>query len=97
MPKQRIRVDVYYEVSGHNLLEARRGWMVPRKVQVMLGEHDPVTVIVSGPMRTKNGLESSQNGRVIFGRFGIPMSEAPQWARDIAAEVEQMAGSRAQA
>lgn len=59
-------------------------------------EDQGFTVYVYGPIVRKDKVLSTRNGRGIYGTFGIPLDQAPDWINDLVIRVKAMEAADAQ-
>lgn len=90
------RVDRWYDITHQLDLPAGRTRITPREAhvihygpKVITGPGEArVSVYVNGPISRLDGTPSSRSSKVIYGRFGLPLDQAPAWVREIAATEE---------
>jgi hypothetical protein len=81
------RVDRWYTVTDQAAMRTsglKPSWIIPAKVQATHVRGEQTSVIITGKIRKADGQMSTKVGRVIWGRFGWPLDQAPQWVRDLA-------------
>jgi hypothetical protein len=82
------RTDRFFDLSGMPPMwtSSSRSRIVPEKAHVVWYHEAPVavTVYVRGPILKRDGSASTRGEMAIWGRFGHPLVDAPEWVRKIA-------------
>lgn len=87
---QRDYVEMTFTVKNKGVIDNGRVSFRPEKVII---EHHiglPVTVFVKGPVVRKDKTLSSQRAQIIYGRFGNPLTDAPDWVQLLIIKFERM-------
>jgi hypothetical protein len=88
---RRQSIDVVFEVSGWPRMETDRSIFRPTTVRVQqTDERLQPAVWVSGPLITKEGVESSRKATVLFGKYGGGFAHAPKRVMDLVDRVRRM-------
>lgn len=86
-----IRTDREYSITGAAPLWTGRSSFRPTSAHAWTAAlGDEPTVVVKGPVIKKSGGESRSTGRCDYGTFGIPLAQAPEWVREIAADITRL-------
>ncbi len=83
------RVDRHYNVTScPDIADAGPSRIRPDRVHIVYYLDPPgmgVSVYVRGPIVRKDWTLSARSAAVIYGTFGIPVEQAPDWVQNLAA------------